>query len=131
MRHHRGLAAFLLGALSALLPGAAESSSLDRALITRIIQQRRAEYQKCYADALSWSPDLKGRLVIRFTVESDGQVSHADEQPSPGEKFPDEVMARCVADEFLLLRFPAGPGAFHITYPMIFDQRAQKQNRPK
>lgn len=39
-------------------------------------------------------------------------------------------MARCVADEFLL-RFPAGPDAFHITYPMIFDQRAQKQNKPK
>jgi hypothetical protein len=117
-----------VGALAALLPGAAESSSLDRAVVIRIIQQRQAEYQKCYTDALSWSPDLKGRLLIRFTVESDGQVSHAEEQSSPGEKFPDEVMARCVADEFLLLRFPAGPGAFHVTYPMIF---AQKQNKPK
>lgn len=128
MRHHRGLAPFLLGALTALLPGSAESSSLDRAVVIRIIQQRQAEYQKCYTDALGWNPELKGRLLIRFTVESDGQVSHADEQTSPGEKFPDEVMARCVADEFLLLRFPAGPGAFHVTYPMIFTP---KQNKPK
>lgn len=100
-------------------------------MVIRIIQQRQAEYQKCYTDALSWNPELKGRLLIRFTVESDGSVSHADEQSSPGEKFPDEVMARCVADEFLLLRFPTGPGAFHVTYPMIFDYRAQKQNKQK
>jgi hypothetical protein len=66
MRPHRGLAPFLLSALAAVLPGAAESSSLDRAMISRIIQQRQAEYQKC-----------------------------------------------------------------HITYPVIFDQRAQKQNKPK
>jgi hypothetical protein len=128
MRHHRRLAALLLASLPALLPQPASSSSLDRALVLRIIQQRKAEIHKCYTDALSWNPELKGRLLIRFTVESDGTVSRAEEQAPPGEKFPDEVMARCVTDEFLLLQFPPGPGAIHITYPMIFSQ---KPNKPR
>lgn len=91
-------------------------------MVIRVIKQRQAEYQKCYEDALTWSPDLKGRLVIRFTVESDGTVSAAEEQPGTTDKFPDEVMVRCVTDQFRQLTFPAGPQAFHVNYPLVFTQ---------
>ena len=120
MRRHLCLAV----ALSLLGPLAAAASALDKALVTRIIQERRAEYQRCYTEALGWNPDLKGRMVIQFTIEVDGQVSAAAE--SPHERFPDEVMVRCVAEQFLLLQFPPGPESFHITYPLIFTQNPSK-----
>lgn len=122
MKPHLCLAA----AVSVLAPLAAEASSLDKAMVTRVIQQRQTEYQRCYTEALGWHPGLKGRLVIRFTVDSDGEVSTAAEQAAPHERFPDEVMARCVIDQFLLMRFPSGPESFQITYPMIFTQNPSK-----
>lgn len=89
-------------------------------MVLRVVRQRQAEYQACYNAALGWHPGLKGRLVIRFTVEPDGQVSAAAEQSDPSNKFPDEVMATCVAEQFRALTFPAGPATFHVTYPMVF-----------
>lgn len=95
-------------------------------MVVRAIQQRQAEYQRCYNEALGWNPGLKGRLVIRFTVDSEGEVSAAAEQTTPHERFPDEVMARCVVEQFFLIRFPPGPESFQITYPMIFSQSPSK-----
>lgn len=120
MRPHLCLAAavYLLG------PLAAEASSLDKAMVVRVIQQRQAEYQRCYTEALGWNPGLKGRLVIRFTVDSDGEVSTAAEQTAP--RFPDDVMVSCVVEQFLLMRFPPGPESFQITYPLIFSQSPSK-----
>ena len=66
-------------------PLAAQASSLDKTLVLRVIKEKQAEYQKCYTEALSWNPQLKGRLLIRFTVESDGEVSSASEQAAAGE----------------------------------------------
>ena len=95
-------------------------------MVLRVIEQRHAEYQKCYTEALSWSPGLKGRLVIGFTVESDGQVSAAAEQSAPGEKFSDELVTGCVAEQLRTLSFPPGPEAFRVVYPIIFRQKPAK-----
>lgn len=122
MRHLRCLAAALLLAC----PLAAQASSLDRTLVLRVIREKQAEYQKCYTEALSWNPQLKGRLVIRFTVESDGEVSSAAEQAAAGERFPDEVVVMCVTEQFRQLRFPPGPQTVHIVYPMVFTPKMAK-----
>jgi len=99
---------------------------LDKAVVLRVIQQRQSEYQKCYTEALGWNPNLKGRLVIRFTVEADGEVSSADEQITPGQKFPEEIVSLCVADEFRQLRFPSSPEAFQVVYPLVFTPKPSK-----
>lgn len=122
MRLLHGLAAvwLLLGTQTV------SASSLDKNLIRRVIQERQGEYQKCYTDALQWNPQLKGRLVVRFTVESDGEVSAAVEQPAEGQRFPDEVMTGCVLFQFQQLRFIPGPEQFHVVYPLIFVPQPPK-----
>lgn len=103
---------------------------MDKAAVRRVILERQAEYQKCYTDALEWNPQLKGRLVIRFTVEADGEVSAAVEQPE-GQRFPDEVMTGCVLSQFQQLRFLPGPEQFHVVYPLIFVPQQQKGGASK
>lgn len=95
-------------------------------MVRRVILERQAEYQKCYTDALEWNPQLKGRLVIRFTVEADGEVSAAVEQPTEGQRFPDEVMTGCVLHQFQQLRFLPGPEQFNVVYPLIFVPQPPK-----
>lgn len=96
-------------------------------MVLRVVRQRQAEYQACYNDALGWHPGLNGRLVIRFTVEPDGQVSAATQQSEPSNKFPDEVMALCVAEQFRALVFPSGPATFHVVYPMVFTENPKPE----
>ena len=121
---------WIAAALLILGPLVADAASLDRAMVFRVVQQRQAEYTGCYTNALSWHPGLKGRLVIRFTVEPDGQVSSAAEQIEPSGRFPDEVMAGCIADQFRSLIFPSGDQSFQIIYPMVFTENPSKdQNR--
>lgn len=105
---------------------AAAASSLDKEVIRRVIQQRHEEYQKCYTEALGWSPSLAGRLLIRFTVEASGEVSSAAEQAAAGQRFPDDVVPICVADQFRQLHFPPGPESFQVVYPLIFQQKPAK-----
>lgn len=123
MRHSYCLSILLL--FSAV--HAAAASSLDKLMIRRVIQQRHEAYQKCYVAALSWSPELTGRLVIRFTVERSGEVSSAAEQVTAGQRFPDDVVPLCVAEEFRQLRFPPGPEAFQVMYPLLFKQEPARR----
>ena len=125
----RRLYCFVVGLLL-LGSQAAQASSLDKALVHRVIHERQAEYQKCYTDALQWNPQLKGRLVIRFTVEADGEVSKAVEQQE-GQRFPDEVMTGCVLSQFQQLRFHPGPAQFQVVYPLIFVPQQQKGGATK
>ena len=104
------------------VPVAAVASSLDRAMIERGIKKRQADYQQCYTDALGWNPGLKGRLVIRFKIEADGHVSEATPSTAPADRFPDDVMAQCVADQFMQMVFPESTsGPIIITYPLVFS----------
>ena len=68
-------------ALVLLVTSMAAASSLDRALIRRVIAQRRAEVQACYEELLRREPTAQGKVLLRFTVTPEGKVSEAAVRP--------------------------------------------------
>ena len=80
--------------------------------------------KQCYESAMRRSrPDLKGRVSVKFTVQSDGSVPFACDS---GSEIADREMVDCVLRAFLGLRFPEQSGDFcpktmSIVYPIVFQ----------
>ena len=82
------------------------TGALDPQSVNRIIGQRMGAIKGCYERALRRNPDLKGKLVIRFTISGSGKVTaartvHNDLTPDVGD---------CVSSAFKRFRFPQPDG---------------------
>ncbi len=105
-----------LAALGSTAP--ASASSLDTAVIKRVIARHRADIQACYATTLQSQPTAAGKLVVKFSIAADGQVTEASATGLA------ENLCACVAEVFRTLLFPKGPGLIHISYPLHFAPAA-------
>lgn len=115
-------------ALVLLVTSLAAASSLDRALIRRVIAQRRAEVQACYEELLRHEPTAQGKVLLRFTVTPEGKVSEAAVRPE-GTTLRDEKLHACLSGVVRSLLFPKGPAPFHVTYPFAFATAAEALRR--
>lgn len=52
-------------------------SGLPKDVINRIVQQHRGEIRQCYEAARRRNPGLKGKVVVKFTIQPNGIVSYA------------------------------------------------------
>lgn len=93
--------------------------SLDPSVIDGVIKRHLEQIQYCYQRQLGAKPGLHGKLVVNFTIESDGRVSQARMKSST---MGDAVVEECVADRFAKIRFPhpKGGGTVAINYPLLF-----------
>jgi len=94
------------------------NGSLDADLISKVLRRHGNQLRYCYQRILSKKPDLAGKVVVRFTVATDGSVSSA----SVSEGI-DSAVDNCVAGRFLRMVFPApqGGGIATVSYPMVFS----------
>lgn len=92
--------------------------SLDPKVITKTIKSRMAGFKACYENALKRSPNLQGKVVISFTIDEEGRVSHAEvETDSLG----DPEVGRCIASLFKRIRFPKpDEGTVQASFPFVF-----------
>jgi hypothetical protein len=89
-------------------------------LIMRPIRERAACFRACYLTALAGDPDLRGRVVVEFIVDEDGWVRRAS--IGKGTDMP-VAFARCVAERFVGLAYPAPDGGrVQVYYPMTFER---------
>lgn len=91
----------------------------DPSIVTRQIQARIAGIQRCYEAQLVRDPTLRGRLVISFTIGTDGRVSEVVvRENSVGSP----AVAACVTDVISRFRFSPGPtgGSVTFAYPFVF-----------
>jgi tetratricopeptide (TPR) repeat protein len=94
------------------------SGRIPPEVIRRIVRQNFGRFRRCYEESLRTSPNLSGRVAVRFVIGRDGSVSSAT---STGSDVADRRLAECVARSFYELKFPAPEGGIvTVTYPIAF-----------
>jgi hypothetical protein len=93
---------------------------IDRALIDGVIKRHMNQIRYCYQRQLNQSPELSGKIVVKFVIANDGSVSVAETRSST---MASPAVEQCINDRFLRFQFPAlkGPGIALVSYPFLFS----------
>lgn len=86
--------------------------------IRRSVHQQMPRVRACYERVLKGEENLRGRLVMAFSIEPDGSVSSAK---VANDELGSEKVARCVTHAVGAFRFPEGTEAVAVEYPMVFE----------
>jgi pSer/pThr/pTyr-binding forkhead associated (FHA) protein len=93
------------------------SGRLPPEVIQRIVRQNFGRFRLCYENGLRSSPNLQGRVAVRFVIGRDGAVSQVG---NGGSDLPDSAVVSCVVRAFYGLSFPQPEnGIVTVTYPIV------------
>jgi TonB family protein len=95
------------------------SGGLDKEIIASYIKSQLGQILYCYERQLSARPDLFGKVSVRFTIGSSGQV---DEQSIADTSLKDKLVESCILQRVGKWKFPAPDGGTRVlvTYPFLF-----------
>jgi len=94
------------------------SGRLPPEVIQRIVRQNFGRFRLCYENGLRTSPNLQGRVSVRFVIGHDGAVSQVS---NGGSDMPDGGVVSCTVRAFYGLSFPQPEGGIvTVTYPIMF-----------
>ncbi|WNG15925.1 TonB family protein [Cystobacter fuscus] len=98
---------------------ASVSGSLDRELVRQVIQRNRGQIRFCYESLLNRFPKLGGKVAVRFTIATEGNVVTSKAVQSTAGN---SELEQCVAGRVSTWTFPKpqGGGSVVVTYPFIF-----------
>nr|MCH9685594.1 TonB family protein [Deltaproteobacteria bacterium] len=90
----------------------------DQDIIRRVVRARIGEVRACYNEGLEEDPTLQGRVVVQFTVASDGHVPGATITETT---MPDTPVGPCIVRAVEKWRFPKPPngGNAVVTFPFV------------
>ena len=93
--------------------------ALDRSLIDEVVKRHLKAIRYCYQKELTKSPNLKGKVVVKFVIAKDGSVSSASKKTST---IKSPSVESCVVSRFKRMQFPKpkGGGIVIVSYPFIF-----------
>ena len=92
---------------------------LPAEVIQRIVRQNMGRFRACYESGIRTSPTLSGRVVVKFMIGRDGQVSVAQDG---GSDLPNDAVNRCIVQSFYSLSFPTpSGGTVAVTYPIALS----------
>jgi hypothetical protein len=96
-----------------------ESDSVDKDALARFIKMRIGGIRNCYESQLKRSPNLRGKLVVRFTIGTLGQVI---EVSIDSDTIGSDDVASCVMRQVKLWRFPFKPPSdTPVSFPFLFS----------
>jgi len=95
------------------------SGALKREIVWRIVRRHSNELKYCYAKQLMRSPELKGRMVVGFTVDGSGAVVAVAVQSSTAS---DKDLEECAVAAFRRWLFPRPTDRkpVRVTMPLMF-----------
>jgi hypothetical protein len=92
---------------------------LPAEIILRIVRKNQSRFRACYEDGLRKKADLRGRVVVNFTIGPAGDVSAAADG---GSDLPDGSVVHCVVSSFETLYFPKPEsGSVSVVYPVVLS----------
>ena len=100
----------------------AAEANMDKAVIQSVVQAHTGDIYACYQDALKQTPDLKGKVMVKWVVGSDGAVKSStiakEESTIDNAQF-----ENCLLTKLNLWTFPApkNGGEVAIDYPFEFN----------
>jgi hypothetical protein len=87
-------------------------------IIQQEVRKAYGEFRKCYEAGLTASPNLQGRVSVRFVIERDGSVSTVS---NGGSDLPNATIA-CILKSFYAIKFPPPDGGtVTVVYPIILE----------
>ena len=94
--------------------------ALDKGLIDQVIKQNMNQIRYCYQRELTKSPDLGGKIVVKFVIAKDGSVSKATTKKST---MGSAAVEGCINSRFMRFKFPEpkGGGIVIVSYPFMFS----------
>ena len=93
---------------------------LDKDIIRRTVREHIDEIRNCYDQSLEIEPNLRGRVVVEFTILGDGKVGES----AAGEStIDDSDVDACIGAAPLGWRFPKPEGGETVTvsYPFVLE----------
>jgi len=102
---------------------------LDKAVIQRIIRRRLNQIRYCYERELTKEPNLAGRVVVKFVIGKEGEVSAANVKSTTMNHATAE---KCFVGRFMRMQFPkpTGGGVVIVNYPLVFSTVPAKPAAP-
>jgi hypothetical protein len=76
--------------------------------ISKTLQEHRAESRACYDALAKTQPGAKGRLIINFKIDADGNVTETS-QGMQEDQLTDEMLVACVSDVIKRVKFAPSP----------------------
>jgi TonB family protein len=95
------------------------SGGLDKDVIAQYIKTQLGQILYCYERQLSATPDLFGKISVKFTIAESGNVNTQSILTSSLKNLPVE---NCVLGKIAKWKFPAPQGGMlvQVTYPFLF-----------
>lgn len=96
-----------------------DSADVDREALARYVKARIKSLQSCYEKELKRNPNLKGKLVVRFTIMPSGRTGDIDlEENTLG----NDAVGACIRSYIRSWVFPFKPDdAVPVVYPFVFS----------
>lgn len=98
------------------LPRPEVLGALPRQLVQGVVRAHLGEVYACYRAGLQQNSNLRGRLVLAFTVDRAGVVTAAEVVE---DDLRDPRVGACIAESARRWRFPGGEGEIRIRYPFV------------
>jgi hypothetical protein len=87
--------------------------------IQHIVREQFGRFRLCYEKGLASNSELRGRVTVKFVIDTDGTVAKVADG---GSDLPDPNVVSCVVKGFGALRFPPpNGGPVTVVYPIMFD----------
>lgn len=101
----------------------ARVSGIDRDLVAKVVRRHQSEIRFCYESELSKSPELAGKVTMRWVIAPDGAVAAAEVSEST---LGSAAVERCMADRIRRWQFPVpeNAGETIVNFPWIFSVAA-------
>ncbi len=92
---------------------------LPKSAVDEVVKNHLKAIQYCYQRQLQRSPEINGKVVVKFTISGDGSVSDARVQRTT---LADDATESCIASRFMRMTFPepGGNGIVVVSYPFLF-----------
>jgi hypothetical protein len=87
-------------------------------VVQRIVRQNFGRFRYCYENGLRTSPDLTGKVSVRFVIDDKGATTKVS---NAGSDLPSKEVVACVLKAFNTLSFPTPEGGVVVVvYPIMF-----------
>jgi hypothetical protein len=98
------------------------SGGMDREAIRRVIREHLREIRNCYERELQHTPDLYGKVVIEWDIESEGRVARAGIKR---DEIGNQSVGDCIVSRLRTWKFPDPPKdqVGRVSYPFVFSSQ--------
>ena len=95
-----------------------DSADVDRGALTRYVKARLKAIQNCYERELKRNPSLKGKVLVRFTIGTNGRTTEIEiEENTLG----NPAVGSCIQSLIRTWSFPFRPDSeVPVSYPFVF-----------